>query len=192
MNFTKASDSQPTLLSIDDAKTLFHEFGHGLHGMLSNVTYPLVFGTNVERDYVELLSQLFEHWLLEPDVLLIFAKHCETDEPISADVLNRIIESSKFNQGFSTVEFCASSFIDIKIHQQTEIESLDLSKFETDQLNLIGMPDAIVMRHRLSHFAHIFLEMVIQLAIIVIFGRRPLMQTHLRPSERPPTYLTKK
>jgi peptidyl-dipeptidase Dcp len=156
MNFTKAANLQPTLLSIDDAKTLFHEFGHALHGMLSNVTYPLVSGTNVQRDFVELPSQLFEHWLLEPEVLQIFAKHCETDEPISAEVISRIIESSKLNQGFNTIEFCASALIDMKIHQETDLESLDLNKFETDQLNLIGMPDAIVMRHRLSHFAHIF------------------------------------
>ena len=156
MNFTKAADSQPTLLSIDDAKTLFHEFGHALHGMLSNVTYPLVSGTNVQRDFVELPSQLFEHWLLEPEVLQIFAKHCETDEPISTEIINRIIESNKFNQGFNTVEFCASALIDMKIHQEVDIESLDLNKFETDELNLIGMPDAIVMRHRLPHFSHIF------------------------------------
>lgn len=156
MNFTKAANSQPTLLSIDDAKTLFHEFGHALHGILSNVTYPLISGTNVERDFVELPSQLFEHWLLEPEVLRVFARHCETNEPISPEIINRIIESNRFNQGFNTVEFCASALIDMKIHQQTDIESLDLNKFETEQLKLIGMPEGIVMRHRLPHFAHIF------------------------------------
>ncbi len=156
MNFIKAADHQPTLLSIEEARTLFHEFGHALHGMLSDVTYPFVSGTNVQRDFVELPSQLFEHWLLEPEILKIFAKHSETDEIISTAMIHRIIESAKFNQGFNAVEFCASALIDMKIHQETEIEALELNKFETEQLSLIGMPDSIVMRHRLSHFSHIF------------------------------------
>jgi peptidyl-dipeptidase Dcp len=156
MNFIKAADHQPTLLSIEEARTLFHEFGHALHGMLSDVTYPFVSGTNVQRDFVELPSQLFEHWLLEPEILQIFAKHSETDEIISTAMIHRIIESAKFNQGFNAVEFCASALIDMKIHQETEIEALELNKFETEQLSLIGMPDSVVMRHRLSHFSHIF------------------------------------
>jgi peptidyl-dipeptidase Dcp len=153
MNFTKGADGEATLLSLDDARTLFHEFGHALHGMLSDVTYPLVSGTNVARDFVELPSQLFEHWLLEPAVLKQFALHAETGAPMPDDLLQRIVASRHFNQGFATVEFCASAYVDLDIHQGF---SGDVGAFERESLGRISMPEEIAMRHRLPHFSHIF------------------------------------
>jgi peptidyl-dipeptidase Dcp len=155
MNFTKGADGAPTLLSLDDARTLFHEFGHGLHGMLSDVTYPLVAGTNVARDFVELPSQLFEHWLLEPAVLKEFALHAETGEPMPDDLLERIVASRHFNQGFATVEFCASAYVDLDIHAR-DASDVDAEAFERECLSRLSMPREIVMRHRLPHFSHIF------------------------------------
>jgi peptidyl-dipeptidase Dcp len=156
MNFTKGAEGAPTLLSLDDARTLFHEFGHGLHGMLSDVTYPLVAGTNVARDFVELPSQLYEHWLLEPAVLKEFALHAETGEPMPDDLLDRIVASRHFNQGFATVEFCASAIVDLDIHAQGATAEFDASAFERESLARLSMPKEIVMRHRLPHFSHIF------------------------------------
>ncbi|MEK8092507.1 M3 family metallopeptidase [Methylocystis sp. IM3] len=153
MNFTKGADGEATLLSLDDARTLFHEFGHALHGMLSDVTYPLVSGTNVARDFVELPSQLFEHWLLEPAVLKQFALHAETGAPMPDDLLQRIVASRHFNQGFATVEFCASAYVDLDIHQGF---SGDVGAFERESLGRLSMPEEIAMRHRLPHFSHIF------------------------------------
>jgi peptidyl-dipeptidase Dcp len=156
LNFAKAPEGEAHLLSLDDARTLFHEFGHALHGMLSNVTYPLVAGTNVARDFVELPSQLFEHWLLDPAILRQFARHAQTDEPLPEDVLQRIIESRHFNQGFASVEFCASAFVDLDLHERNLTRDLDVSAFERESLARIDMPDEIVMRHRTPHFGHIF------------------------------------
>ncbi|QGM98079.1 M3 family metallopeptidase [Methylocystis parvus] len=156
MNFTKGADGAPTLLSLDDARTLFHEFGHGLHGMLSNVTYPLVAGTNVARDFVELPSQLYEHWLLEPAVLKEFALHAKTGEPMPDDLLARIAASRHFNQGFATVEFCASAHVDLDLHAQPAAEDFDAAAFERESLTRLSMPPEIIMRHRLPHFSHIF------------------------------------
>ncbi|WP_363349619.1 M3 family metallopeptidase [Methylocystis echinoides] len=156
MNFTKGAEGEPTLLSLDDARTLFHEFGHALHGMLSDVTYPLVSGTSVARDFVELPSQLFEHWLLEPAVLKQFARHAETGAPMPDDLLQRIAASRHFNQGFATVEFCASAYVDLDIHAQSFPEDLSVGDFERESLAKIRMPEEIVMRHRLPHFSHIF------------------------------------
>ncbi|WP_442756408.1 M3 family metallopeptidase [Methylocystis sp. JAN1] len=155
MNFTKGADGAPTLLSLDDARTLFHEFGHGLHGMLSDVTYPLVAGTSVARDFVELPSQLYEHWLLEPAVLREFALHAETGDPMPEDLLERIIASRHFNQGFATVEFCASAVVDLDIHARSAA-GVDPGAFETEALSRLSMPPEIIMRHRLPHFSHIF------------------------------------
>ncbi len=154
MNFTKGAPGEPTLLSLDDARTLFHEFGHALHGMLSDVDYPLLSGTNVARDFVELPSQLFEHWLLEPAVLKQFAAHAETGAPLPDDLLARIVASRHFNQGFATVEFCASAYVDLDIHEQGATE--DVGAFERRSLAAISMPEEITMRHRLPHFSHIF------------------------------------
>jgi peptidyl-dipeptidase Dcp len=156
MNFSKGADGAPTLLSLDDARTLFHEFGHGLHGMLSDVTYPLVSGTSVARDFVELPSQLYEHWLLEPSVLRQFALHAETGEPMPDALVERIVASRHFNQGFGTVEFCASAFVDLDIHERPFPEGASVADFERESLEKIDMPNEIVMRHRLPHFSHIF------------------------------------
>ncbi|CAJ0853608.1 peptidyl-dipeptidase Dcp [freshwater sediment metagenome] len=156
MNFTKGAEGEPSLLSLDDARTLFHEFGHALHGMLSDVTYPLVSGTSVARDFVELPSQLYEHWLLEPAVLKQFALHAETGAPMPDDLLERIVASRHFNQGFGTVEFCASAYVDMDVHEQRLPADVDIVAFERESLEKISMPAEIIMRHRLPHFGHIF------------------------------------
>ncbi|HEY8066998.1 MAG TPA: M3 family metallopeptidase [Methylosinus sp.] len=156
LNFSRAPDGAPTLLSLDDARTLFHEFGHALHGMLSDVTYPLVAGTNVARDFVELPSQLYEHWLLEPQILRAFARHAETGAPMPEALLERIAKSRHFNQGFASVEFCASAYVDLDLHETAIGESFDALDFERESLARIAMPQEIVMRHRTPHFTHVF------------------------------------
>jgi peptidyl-dipeptidase Dcp len=153
MNFSKG---QPALLSFDDARTLFHEFGHALHGLLSDVTYPLLAGTNVSTDFVELPSQLYEHWLATPEILRRFATHHETGEPIPDDLLDRLMGARNFNQGFATVEYLASAFVDIDLHRITSTEAFDVAEFERRSLEAIGMPREIVMRHRTPHFTHVF------------------------------------
>jgi peptidyl-dipeptidase Dcp len=155
-NFSKAPDGEPTLLSFDDARTLFHEFGHALHGLLSNVTYPEISGTNVATDFVALPSQLYEHWLEQPDVLRRFALHYQTGEPMPESLLQRLIAARNFNRGFATVEYVACALVDLDFHALAEPAQVDPSSFETDALARIGMPDEIVMRHRPPHFAHIF------------------------------------
>lgn len=156
MNFAKAGDGQPTLLSFDDARTLFHEFGHALHGLMSDVTYPLLAGTNVSRDFVEFPSQLYEHWLERPEILERFAVHYRSGEPMPAQMLERLKAARTFNQGFATVEYVASALVDMELHLLGEVSGLDIGRFETESLARIGMPKAIVMRHRPPHFAHIF------------------------------------
>jgi peptidyl-dipeptidase Dcp len=155
-NFAKAPDGEPTLLSFDDARTLFHEFGHALHGLLSSVTYPAISGTNVATDFVELPSQLYEHWLEQPDVLRRFAKHYQTGEPIPEDLLRRLIAARNFGQGFATVEYLASAIVDLDFHSLTSPQTIDPGAFEADALSRIGMPTEIAMRHRPPHFAHVF------------------------------------
>jgi peptidyl-dipeptidase Dcp len=155
-NFTKGADGQPSLLSPDDARTLFHEFGHGLHGMLSNVTYPSLSGTSVFTDFVELPSQLYEHWQEQPQVLRQFARHYQTGEPLPDDLLKRFLNARKFNQGFATVEFVASALIDLEFHTQPASASRDVRAFEKAELEKIGMPAEISLRHRPQHFGHIF------------------------------------
>ena len=155
-NFAKAAAGSPTLLSLDDARTLFHEFGHGLHGLLSNVPYARLAGTAVLRDFVELPSQLFEHWLLEPEVLLRHAKHVETGQPIPDDLVQRIQNGAHFNQGFETVEYTACALLDMALHQRTDLDSLDLGEFERNTLADLGMPHGMVLRHRLPQFSHLF------------------------------------
>ena len=155
-NFAKAGGDGPTLLSLDDARTLFHEFGHGLHGLLSASPYQRLAGTNVLRDFVELPSQLFEHWLLEPEVLRRHARHVQTGAPIPDELIERIHRAAQFNQGFETVEYVSSALIDIALHERTEGPPDDLDQFERDQLAAIGMPPAMVLRHRLPHFSHLF------------------------------------
>jgi len=155
-NFAKAADGEPTLLSFDDAHTLFHEFGHALHGLLSDVTYPEIAGTNVATDFVELPSQLYEHWLEQPDVLRRFALHYQTREPMPEALLQRLIAARNFNRGFATVEYVACALVDLEFHALSAPQDIDPASFETEALERIAMPDEIVMRHRPPHFAHIF------------------------------------
>src|SRR5450432_3061877 len=155
-NFSKGADGQPSLLSPDDARTLFHEFGHGLHGMLSDVTYPSLSGTSVFTDFVELPSQLYEHWQEQPQVLRQFARHYQTGEPLPDDLLKRFIAARKFNQGFATVEFVSSALIDLEFHTQPASAITDVRAFERAELAKIGMPAEISLRHRPQQFGHIF------------------------------------
>jgi peptidyl-dipeptidase Dcp len=155
MNFAKGAPGEPTLLSMDDARTLFHEFGHGLHGLLSNVTYPSVSGTSVEKDFVELPSQLYEHWLMRPEVLTRFAKHYQTGKPVPPALLKRLQAARNFNQGFKTVEYLAAAIVDLDLHALRDAKSLDVDRFEKETLARIDMPREIVMRHRIPHFQHI-------------------------------------
>jgi peptidyl-dipeptidase Dcp len=156
MNFAKPPEGRPALLSLDDARTLFHEFGHSLHGMLSDVTYPSISGTSVAGDFVELPSQLYEHWLLRPEILSKFAIHAGTGEPMPAAFIERVLASRNFNQGFATVEYCASAYVDLDLHLVPRPGNLDVVGFERKTLSRIEMPEAITMRHRTPHFSHIF------------------------------------
>ncbi len=156
MNFSKGAEGQPALLSPDDARTLFHEFGHALHGMLSNVTYPSLSGTSVFTDFVELPSQLYEHWQEQPQVLRQFARHYQTGEPLPDDLLQRFLAARKFGQGFATVEFVSSALLDLEFHSQPAEASRDVRVFEQRELEKIGMPAEIALRHRPTQFGHIF------------------------------------
>src|SRR6185503_9002226 len=150
-NFNKAD---PCLLSFDDAVTLFHEMGHALHGLLSQVRYPRLSGTNVARDFVELPSQIFEHWLEEPAVLERFARHYQTGEPIPKVLLGKLRQTRNYGQGFATVEFLASAIVDMDFH--TQEPASDPAQAQQESLARIGMPDEIGMRHAASHFTHVF------------------------------------
>ncbi|KZL21783.1 Peptidyl-dipeptidase dcp [Pseudovibrio axinellae] len=156
MNFSKAPEGEPTLLTFDDARTLFHEFGHGLHGLMSNVTYPLISGTSVARDFVELPSQLFEHWLEQPEILKKYARHYQSGHAIPEALLSRLLASANFNQGFSTVEYLATAIVDMAIHKQGDLGDLDPEQVEAKILGDIGMPKEIIMRHRTPHLLHAF------------------------------------
>ncbi len=155
-NFAKAAAGESTLLSFDDAHTLFHEFGHALHGLLSDVTYPEIAGTSVATDFVELPSQLYEHWLEQPALLRRFALHYRTGEPMPETLLARLVAARNFNKGFATVEYLACAFVDLDIHSLDEPGDIDSTSFERTALARIGMPSEIAMRHRPPHFAHIF------------------------------------
>jgi peptidyl-dipeptidase Dcp len=155
-NFSKPAAGEAALLSFDDARTLFHEFGHALHGMLSNVTYPLIAGTAVPSDFVELPSQLYEHWLEVPQILQQYARHCRTGEPMPQALLDRLLATRTFNQGFATVEYTACALVDLDLHSLPDPAGLDVSEFERKDLERIAMPAEIVMRHRLPHFQHLF------------------------------------
>ncbi len=155
-NFARAPAGAPTLLSADDLRTLFHEFGHGLHGLLSQVTYERLSGTHVLRDFVELPSQLFEHWAFEPAVLKRHALHHATGKPIPDELIERLQEARRFNQGFETVEYTASALIDMALHAQEDPAGVDITAFERAELERIGMPREIVPRHRPPHFGHLF------------------------------------
>ncbi len=155
-NFSKPAVGEKALLSFDDARTLFHEFGHGLHGLLSNVTYPLLAGTAVASDFVELPSQLYEHWLEVPEILQDYARHAQTGEPMPKALLDRLLATRTFNQGFATVEYTACALVDLDLHSVPETAALDVGDFERASLDALHMPAEIVMRHRLPHFQHLF------------------------------------
>ncbi|MDB4017406.1 M3 family metallopeptidase [Amylibacter sp.] len=153
-NFAKAPEGQQCLLNFDDARTLFHEFGHALHSMLSNVKYAYISGTSVARDFVELPSQLYEHWLSVPSVLEKFAIHAETNEPIPKDLLKKLLDAENYDQGFSTVEYVSSALVDLAFHNG--IPTKDPMQKQREVLDRIKMPAEITMRHATPHFAHIF------------------------------------
>ncbi len=154
-NFVKGKPGEPVLISWDDATTMFHEFGHALHGLNSNVTYPSLSGTAVPRDYVEFPSQLLEHWLSTPQVLQKFALHYETGKPIPQELVDKIMRSATFNQGFATVEYLSAALVDMKLHLAGD-RKIDPDAFERETLTQLGMPKEIVMRHRTPHFLHVF------------------------------------
>ncbi len=156
MNFAKGGEGEPSLLSFADARTLFHEFGHALHGMLSDVTYPIISGTHVAGDFVEFPSQLYEHWMSEPEMLRRFALHYKTGEPMPEALLSKLITARRFNQGWAAVEYTASALVDLRLHLDPSPGDVDVVAFERQELARIGMPDAIAMRHRSPHFQHIF------------------------------------
>jgi len=156
MNFSKGGEGAPSLLSFDDARTLFHEFGHALHALLSDVTYPIISGTSVQTDFVELPSQLYEHWLERKEILQRFAVHYRTGTAMPDDLMRRLLAARTFNQGFATVEYVASALVDLELHLLSDPQSVDIAAFEEASLARIGMPREIVMRHRPPHFAHVF------------------------------------
>ncbi|ETR78473.1 peptidase M3 [Afipia sp. P52-10] len=155
-NFSKGADGEPALLSPDDARTLFHEFGHGLHGLCSKVVYPSLSGTSVFTDFVELPSQLYEHWQEQPQVLRQFARHYKTGEPLPDELLQRFLAARKFNQGFATVEYVACALIDLEFHSRPATAAQNVRAFEAKEMAKIGMPEEIALRHRPTHFSHIF------------------------------------
>jgi peptidyl-dipeptidase Dcp len=155
-NFVRGADNTPVLISWDDAVTMFHEFGHALHGLCSQVRYPSLSGTRVSRDFVEFPSQLNEHWLDTPEVLNNFAKHCETGEPLGQALMDKIHAAKTFNQGFHTVEYLAAAIYDLKIHSVDSDAPIDPIAFEQEVMQEIDCPSEIVMRHRPTQFAHIF------------------------------------
>jgi peptidyl-dipeptidase Dcp len=155
-NFAKGAPGEPTLLSFDDARTLFHEFGHGLHGLLSNVTYERLSGTRVLRDFVELPSQLFEHWLEEPEVLKRHARHHLSGEPIPDALIEKLHAARHFNQGYETVRYTASALVDMAAHARSDSAVDDVVGFERAELERIGLPAGVGLNHRLTHFQHLF------------------------------------
>jgi peptidyl-dipeptidase Dcp len=155
-NFAKGAPGEPCLLSFDDARTLFHEFGHALHGLLSDVTYSMISGTNVDTDFVELPSQLYEHWLEVPAVLRQFAVHFGTGAPIPDELVTRLLRARTFNQGCATLEYVSSALVDLELHSLPEGGAIDVAVFERKTLQRLGMPEEIVMRHRPPQFQHVF------------------------------------
>ncbi len=157
-NFAKsdAAGGTPTLLSFDDAETLFHEFGHGLHALLSRVRYPSQSGTAVRRDFVEFPSQIFEHWMSAPQNLRKYARHYQTGKPIPEALLGRLLAARNFNEGFATVEYTASALLDLELHRDPQPETLDPDRFEREFLQRYEVPREIGLRHRPAHFQHLF------------------------------------
>ncbi|MFV5697830.1 M3 family metallopeptidase [Flavobacterium sp. ZT3R17] len=155
-NFSKPTENAPALLTFDEVTTFFHEFGHALHGLLSNVTYRSLAGTNVPRDFVELPSQIMENWAVEPEVLKMYAKHYQTGKVIPDDLIKKIQESSTFDQGFMTTEYLAASFLDLKYHTQKATITIDANTFEKNAMDEIGLIPAIIPRYRSTYYNHIF------------------------------------
>ncbi|MGB3502843.1 MAG: M3 family metallopeptidase [Mesorhizobium sp.] len=155
MNFAKPAPGEPALLSLDEARTLFHEFGHALHGMLTDVRWPSISGTSVSRDFVELPSQLYEHWLTTPEVLSTHALHHQTGQAMPAELIGKMEAARNFNAGFATVEFTSSALVDMAYHARADAPA-DAMAFEAETLAKLDMPKAIVMRHRTPHFQHVF------------------------------------
>jgi len=158
-NFSKPTKDKPALLTFEEVSTLFHEFGHGLHGLLSNCTYEKLSGTDVPLDFVELPSQIMENWAAEPEVLKMYAKHYKTGEVIPQELIDKMKKAALFNQGFITVEYLAASFLDLDWHTLTESKELDVDEFETQSLNKIGLIPEIITRYRSTYFRHIFSSM---------------------------------
>lgn len=155
-NFTKPTGSAPALLTFDEVTTFFHEFGHALHGLLSNVTYKSLAGTSVPRDFVELPSQIMENWAAEPEVLKMYAKQYKTGEVIPESLINKLKKAGTFDQGFTTTEYLAASLLDLEYHSQTQDIKVDANAFEKAAMNKIGLIDAIIPRYRSTYFNHIF------------------------------------
>lgn len=155
-NFTKPTASSPALLTFDEVSTFFHEFGHALHGLLSNVTYQSLAGTNVSRDFVELPSQIMENWAAEPEVLKLFAKHYKTGEAIPTELIEKMQKAGTFDQGFATTEYLVASFLDMDYHTQQKNITQTATEFEAASMQKIGLPNSIISRYRSSYFNHIF------------------------------------
>jgi peptidyl-dipeptidase Dcp len=155
-NLSKPTADKPALISLDETLTLFHEFGHALHGLLSDCTYPILSGTNVPRDFVELQSQIMENWATEPEVLRSYARHYQTNEPMPEDLILKIKNSGKFNQGFATVEYLAAAFLDMDWHTFVEEKDINPLTFEDESMDKIGLIPEIVSRYRSYYFRHIF------------------------------------
>ena len=154
-NFAKPVDGKPSLLTLDQVETLFHEYGHALHGLLSKCTYKSIAGTSVARDFVELPSQIMENWAFEPEVLATYARHYETGEVIPAELVNKITAAGTFNQGFMTTELAAAAMLDLKWHKASEVPA-DVETFEAEACKQMGLIDEIIPRYRSTYFAHIF------------------------------------
>jgi peptidyl-dipeptidase Dcp len=155
-NFTRSTADTPSLLTLDEVETLFHEFGHALHGMLSDVNYSGLSGTSVSRDFVELPSQIMEHWAFHPEVLKMYAKHYETGEVIPDELIEKMDAASKFNMGFITTEFVAAALLDMDYHTQTEQREFDVRDFEIKSMEKIGLIEEIIPRYRSTYFSHVF------------------------------------
>jgi len=155
-NFSKPTGDKPALISSEEVLTLLHEFGHALHGLLSDCTYYRLSGTSVSRDFVELPSQIMENWALDPEVLKVYAKHYETGEVIPQELVDKMKKARTFNQGFATVEYMSACYLDMDWHTLTESEELDVDKFETESMDRIGLIPEIVVRYRSPYFRHIF------------------------------------
>ena len=155
-NFTKPVGDMPALLTFDEVTTMYHELGHALHGLLSKCTYHALSGTSVPRDFVELPSQILENWAAEPEVLKIYAKHYKTGEIIPDDLVEKIINSGHFNQGFAMVEYLSASYLDMDWHNISEAKDFDVNAFEKASMDKAGLIPEIVVRYRSPYFAHVF------------------------------------